>query len=416
MFLQQASYTPSLRWIRVKLGLDTRFHRIFENSPFSAAAVERNHLKLRNPRRYLFEKTLGMPFPRSKTMYRALHYLHTRWPLGSRKVRQLFDKYQPDLVFTNGVATTSTIKCYEFLKLAKKRGIPTVGMIISWDELCVDRITVPCDRYLVWNGAIQSELDHFYGIPESQVRITGIPQMDSYADRLTKRERSAFLKSQGLDPSIPTVLYATSSPEFHPDGPEILRAFLDRLFTQRGRMVQVVIRVSPSDFYDYTPFLRPGVVLQVPGADVSRDDGYRLLNHPAVQELRDTLVSCDVVVNLASTMTIDGAATGTPVVNIGYDSTEIDYYNSVRRSLNHPYMRPVFESSATSIAHDLDELVAHVLRYIDNPSLHEAERAKLAEIVGYKIDGRSSERVTSFLMDFLGTNSEQGPSHRRAHQ
>ncbi len=384
----------------VNRALNARFDRMFDATKFSAKAEKRESQKRLNRRRYLFDSALSMPFPRSRLLYEWLRALQTRWPVRSRPVKQLFAQYCPNLVF----ATHPTRMFeYDFLKLARSRGIPTIGMIHSWDVLSTKgRIIVPCDQYFVWNRTMQAELGHFFRIPEDQVRVTGIPQFDRYAAPPNACERKSFLRGQGLDPTLPTVVYATSPTIIAPDESEVLSGFLEGLGSRPGRELQVLVRVHPQDFierYNISP--RTGVAFQVPGAEIPGLEDRRLLGPDDIELLRKTLKYAAVVVNTFSTITIDSAAAGTPVVTAAFDGRPRDYYDSVRRIMDRPHFRPVVESRATAFANDPDELVGHVLRYIENPELHRVERKQLAESMCFRVDGRSAERIATYLQETL---------------
>ena len=117
--------------------------------------------------------------------------------------------------------------------------------------------------------------------------------------------------------------------------------------------------------------------------------------------LRDTLAFSDVVVNTASTISIDAISLDKPVVNIAFDLHEREYFRSVRQYFNRVHFQLVVKSGASKLAGSFDELVSHVRRYLANPELEPEQRACFAETMCHKVDGRSAERIASFLLQEL---------------
>jgi len=198
--------------------LNLRFKRLIDNPELNSIGLKRRWLREVRPTQYLFETFLSQPFSRSKILYRCLSAVHN-WRLGvSKDIPAFFDKYRPSLMF----ATNPTVMFeHDFLKYAKRMGIPTVGMIHSWDDLTTEgHIVVPVDRYFVWNQVMKKELIKIHGVSEEQISITGIPQFDQYAEPIPANEKGGFLCEQGLDPSKTTILFATSAGGDTPEEPE----------------------------------------------------------------------------------------------------------------------------------------------------------------------------------------------------
>ena len=119
--------------------------------------------------------------------------------------------------------------------------------------------------------------------------------------------------------------------------------------------------------------------------------------------------------NTASTITIDAIALDKPVVNIAFDIQERDYYRSVRQYFDRILFRPVVKSGASRLAGSLDDLASHVLRYLADPALEQEQRVRFAETMCHRIDGKSAERIASFLLEALDDNPvrDEGTTVRR---
>jgi len=381
--------------------LRARFYKINENRSMKSAARTLRSVK---PLIFLFETLISQPLPRSQTLFRWIRALEKRRGGVSGQVRSLFERYEPSLVVSTHPTTMFE---YDFLRHARKTGVTTVGFIRSWDILTTKGyIPVPVDLYLVWNQVIKAELLQLYGLPDEVVGITGIPQFDIYADTTAASSREEFLREHGLNPDKKTVLFAMSPRQINAEEPAILKRLAAALEASKGDEVQVLARLHQlDDMGRYQGISYPNLAFQVPGASVASHGEGRLLDPAYMMDLRDTLVHTDVVVNTASTMTIDAAALDRPVVNIAFDLDEKAYDLSVRRYFDWVHIQPIVKSGASRLAGSFDELMALVLRYLDNPGLEREQRAQLREAMCYKIDGKSAQRVADYLLRALDEKS-----------
>jgi len=380
--------------------INLRFKRINDDPALTSVRMKRQFLRTLSFKQYLFVTLLTQPFPRSKTIYRWLSAWHNSRMVISKIIPELFDRYQPDLVFATDPVV---MREFDFLKYAQRTGIPTVGMIHSWDDLTTEgHIVVPLNHYLVWNQVMKAELIKLHGVSQEQISITGIPQFDLYAEPVSACGKEKFLIEQGLDPKKQTVLYATSVRGDTPEEPEILARLVSALNRECPEGIQLLVRVHPrAEVERYQAIKEPNVRFQIPGAQAVNVAGGRLMGDADLRLLRDTLVHSDVVVNTASTISIDAIALDKPVVNIVFDLHEKDYIQSVRRYMDMVHFKPVISSQGTKLARSFDDLVRLIRRYLDDPKLERAQRADLAQTMTYQVDGKSAERIALFLLEAL---------------
>ena len=105
------------------------------------------------------------------------------------------------------------------------------------------------------------------------------------------------------------------------------------------------------------------------------------------------------MVNVASTIAIEAAICDTPVVNIGFDGPEPrPLLDSAARYYRYTHYRPLVELEAVRVADSPEAMVELIRRSLDDPSLDRAGRARAAEELCYRVDGRASERVAEFVL------------------
>ena len=380
--------------------LNLRFNYLNDDPALTSIKEKRMWLRLIRPRQYLFEAILSQPLPKNRTIYRWLSHVHQWRAKSTAPVRALFDKYQPSLLF----ATYPTaMNEFDFMKYARDTGIPTVGLIHSWDVLTTEgQIVVPLDHSFVWNEVMRTELNVIHGVPKDQISVTGIPQFDVYAETLPSNGREAFLRQWDLDPEKRTVLYATSAGGLTPEEPEILARLVSAINAETPDSVQFLVRIHQQDNVNRYSFISDSnVKYQVPGVQMMNLVDWRLMDKGDLDLLRDTLAYSDVVINTASTISIDAIALDKPVVNIAFDLYEQNYYRSVKRIFNTIHFQLVVKSKASKLADSVEHLVSLTQRYLANPDLEHEHRVEFSEAMCHKVDGKSAERLASFLLESL---------------
>ncbi len=262
-------------------------------------------------------------------------------------------------------------------RLARKK-VPALAIIISWDNLTSKGIiNANHDYVLVWNEIMACEFENFYSgfQPKPRVCITGIPRFDIYGRRkLNEKSLVNYKRRLSISGSADIILFATSAPRHFPSQHHIVEDLL--AYCQKRLNTILVIRLHPADhFAHYTRYLSERN-LRICRSSVS--SCFPELNF--LDLLADTIYSCNVCVQVASTMRLDAAACGKPVINIGYDGDyELPYSQSVRRLYDYSHQVPLNAFNVDKLVLSKQELFSHldkVLRQgFESASSHAALRA-----------------------------------------
>jgi hypothetical protein len=157
----------------------------------------------------------------------------------------------PDVVLVTSVVKVASPQV-EFLKSARRLGIPAGSCVASWDNLTNKGLLkwTP-ERVFVWNEVQRREAVELHGIPPDRVTATGAQLFDTWFERSPSTTREELVRRMGLDPARPYVLFLGSSPFVtnHSDDEvrfverwlEALRASPD----ERVRSIGVVVRPHP---------------------------------------------------------------------------------------------------------------------------------------------------------------------------
>jgi hypothetical protein len=119
---------------------------------------------------------------------------------------------EPDVVLATSVVKLASPQV-EFLKSARRLGIPAATCVASWDNLTNKGLLkwTP-ERVFVWNEVQRREAIELHGMPPERVTATGAQLFDAWFEREPSTSRDEFVRRIGLDPKRPYVLFLGSSP------------------------------------------------------------------------------------------------------------------------------------------------------------------------------------------------------------
>lgn len=331
----------------------------------------------------------------------------TRYDLSDRFVshpwaESLFDRYQPAmLVVSNPGLILSEVP---LLRVAAKRRIQSVAVDPSWDNFTNKLIPVRrVNRLIVWNDLMKDQATSLHGYSPDEIRLAGTPQWDLYFRNDVVMTREAFLRQVGADPAKKLVTLTTSPFELYPHCDRVVSLLVDAIAAGRwGHQVQVLVRVHPRDDRSrYAAFENvAGVIVEKPFRQTVRaGDGMAVdVTADSQRHLANTMKHSDVVVQVASTIAIEAAIFDTPVVNISFDGeTPSPFVRSARRYTQFTHFVNILKRAAVRDARTPDDMVAHIGRYLDDPSLDREGRRQVVLEQCQFLDGRAAERVAGFV-------------------
>jgi len=367
------------------------------------AAVHTRSLRIMKKMRIGFERAWLVNFLAlfARPIRSAIPFLY-RIVMPRRAYGNVFEKYQPTLVFSTDVFGSADSR---ITHEAKCRGIKTVGMVRSWDNLTTKGgFRVISDVLVVNNEIIKKEAEAIHGICSDIIRIIGIPHYDRYncAERNSLKEKFSALGKKiilysplgdriikvgegevgkGFDDGMIRLL-AGSIPDSH-----ILFVRLpptDTVFLSEKELPQNVQIERPG-----TQFGRDGKAIKV--TELSRADDARLI---------ETICASDLVLTVFSSIAVDALALGKPVILLGFDTQSVSYWKSVARLHELDHLRPLIEGGIAT-AYDTNALRKAVESFLRHPKLDAEKRKRVADMQMYTSDRQSSERLLEVVLGAL---------------
>lgn len=319
---------------------------------------------------------------------------------------EILRRHNPDLVFLPTIFGTNDIR---LLKKATSLGMPTVGMIKSWDNLIgKDPLLFWPDRLIVHNTLVKDLAMNMHRYPSDRIFISGIPQMDVYAHKEVAPTREAFFAKHGLDPNRRLVVYAAVGKLISYHEPEVIPYLATLIAGDRiAPDLQLLVRLHPAYPSDENIFhALPHTVVVRPGKIGVERNPLRFdfeFDAEETHDLMATLMYADVLIQSGSTMAIDAACFDTPIISFGYDGPVIHerIERSAHRLLIKDHFKRILETGGTRAVYSEAEFIEAMHEYLAAPDTDRAGRERIVSEQCFMLDGRSGQRIGAYLSECL---------------
>lgn len=312
-----------------------------------------------------------------------------------------FDRYAPDVILSTSLISDFDIL---FLKEASRRGVPTISMPKGWDNVTKEYYPFLPDWFAVPNEVSASCATTLQDMNPARVRAVGLPQFDWYARPEIRLSREEHLRAKGLDPARKLIFFGSEGAWSQNDWriAELLYEWIksDAL----GAPSQLFVRPHYSDVqspkFDSLRGKPHVFVDDYPKIDFLADRWDPTV--PLTIDFTNSILHADVVVNIASSLTLDAASADRPVVLIGFGCEfEGETDVTIPKLYGSDHMRWVADAGGAPRADNPEDLKRLVRGALEEPHTYAAGRARLRERLCYRVDGKSSERLATLLADIV---------------
>ena len=323
----------------------------------------------------------------------------------SRKAATLLADIQPTLLLaTYPVAPIEAI----FLREAKRKGITTIGQLLSWDNItCKGHFSVIPDHFLAWGPIMVGELREQYGVSPDRISECGVAHFGKHVAKTDPGLGRAVLEKLGLDALKPYLFFGMSSPYFSPRKINIVEWLAGAVNADTfGRDMQLIVRPHPQNVQgnmadpSWLPRLEAlndeRVVIDFPLLEAS---GLMWNMSPRdLPRLVALLAGSSVTLNSGSTFTLDALLHDKPVVLTAFDAEDaLPWWLSARRLMEYPHLATLIALGGVSAVTSFQGLEKAILAYLAAPELHRPARAETREKECGPWDGRASERAAAAI-------------------
>jgi len=294
-------------------------------------------------------------------------------------VRDLFNKYDPDILFSTILMNPIDIAV---IREAKKRKIRTVGMVRSWDNLTTyGFLRIIPDKLFTQNEFVKENVISRHCVSEESVVVVGIPHYDLYSDDSLIKTRQKFFKKMNLDPDKKLILYAAIGDFLFQKEGEIAQVFEDLI--EEGSVnypSQVIFRAHPSFSSPLNRMKNLKHVIGDKATEIKRGDIMeRSMTDGDMKHLINSLYHADLVVTAGSTMMIDAVMFDKPVITVAFDGkSKVPFWFSCARF--HDYFTHIVDLLKTKgvrVVKDQNELAQSINYYLEDPNIDKVGREKI---------------------------------------
>lgn len=320
-----------------------------------------------------------------------------------------FDTYKPDAVFATNVIHDVSIA---LMKAAKRRHIPCVGMVKSWDNLSSKgllRFHPPV--LLVNNDIMRKEAVEWNDMPVEGIRVVGVPQYDTYLDSSWIIPREEFLRSLQLDPALPTITYfggGLLTGILDEDDPTdhilMLVAAMER---RELPACNIILRAHPKFAFKKEPSPKlltlKNFHISKPGRDIKGLVNDWEFSEDDIRLLINTIRCSAVTINTGSSMSLECALLDKPIIITGFNGySEVPWEKNIGISLDHTTHYQYVESTGgTTRVRSEAEYIKTVRHFLTNPEMgREGRSALIHTILGGHV-GHAGKNVTDEVLRII---------------
>jgi hypothetical protein len=276
----------------------------------------------------------------------------------SKEVDSYLRELAPDVVVATGTFRHVSTEV-EFLKSARRLGIPGGVSVASWDNLTnKGSLKYAPDRVFVWNEIQAEEAVELHGIPRERVRTTGAHVFDEWFERRPSRTREELLAQVELDPAEPYLVYLCSSRNIaRPTEIEFVGQWIEALRSssdERLRRINVVVRPHPNADLQWRD-----VELGFENAVVWPATGVHPIAEQARADFFDTLAHSAAVVGINTTAMIEAAILGKSVLTVLVSDfaqvTTLHFHNLLTENGGFLHVAANLDEHADQLGRVLDE-------------------------------------------------------------
>ncbi|MGH2619654.1 MAG: hypothetical protein ACRDHG_03660, partial [Anaerolineales bacterium] len=285
--------------------------------------------------------------------------------------------------------------------------------IVGWDNPSSYGLPgAPVAWATCWSELQKEELMQGSDWSRDQINIGGIPSYDGYFSQEWLMSREDYYRAHGLDPKRKLLSYACSFVSFAPNLRNV-RA-LARLVSEDRLAVpcQLLVRLHPNHFWD-VPFLarereeiqqlarelpQVHVVEPVPlGGNLGHYSGEDM------PEKSSMMAHADVFLTVYSTMVVEAAIHGRPIVSLCLDTPGgwghwRKYSLPLSKIGNWPTHDRFRRAGAGRVAYTELELQEAIDLYLESPGTDAEERRGFVERELTFTDGSAGRRTGEFLL------------------
>jgi CDP-glycerol glycerophosphotransferase (TagB/SpsB family) len=218
-----------------------------------------------------------------------------------------------------------------------------------------------------------------------------------------EKSREKFYRNLDIDPRKKVLLFCASgwlSPNDEDFILMIIKAVKDKKISEN---IHIHIRMHPK----YDSILNKVkdsefVTIDRPFSYLKGNLNSWIFNKKDMVNWYNSIFHSAMVINVASTMSIDAAVLNRPVICLKFDGyKKISYAESISRYYKREHYANLVKTGGIILVENEKELIDTINYYLEDDTRNEEGRRKIIKQQAYKLDGQSSLRISNFLIKNL---------------
>ena len=293
----------------------------------------------------------------------------------------------------------------------RRKGTRTVIHLLSWDNItCKGRFPQLADRYISWGDIMKEEFIEYYDIAADKILNTGVPHFDLHTQVSGSSTYKKIIEQKGLDPELPYLFFAMSSPYFAPFEIDIVEWLAKEIEKGGFGNMQLIIRPHPQNMggsmSDSNWIKRlesiQSVKVSVDWPKMVASNLNWSMQMGDMLDFAHLIEGCVVSVNSGSTVAIDSLLHDKPVILTLFDAgMQLPWWQSAGRIKEYKHCKKLVDNGGAVIVNNFDEFRETINRFLSDQHnmLQQRQFARYRE-VGIN-DGQSTERVVGAIQQIL---------------
>lgn len=304
----------------------------------------------------------------------------------------LVKQINPDLIFCLAISFEP-----DFFVIAEalSTGRKMIGMVHSWDNLSAKGpICQNFQKVIVWNSFQKEELIRYYPKAKFKIAVAGMPQLDHLFAGISKTDAKRFKKSQHIPEDCRLLTYTTGTPSTIPNENLVIEEIYNELKKLNFKW-HLRVRIHPKNNMANFRALanKKNVSLEKVNQNDFRARDGQCFTSEGIDHYTALLKSSDVVLNIASTVSLEALAVGTPVIHIAIDDKKTSYYSSNKRFYDYDHIRHLSQFGAIPIV-DKKRVLNKTIEQVLKNDYKKRERAMLVSDMVGRFDGANGARLS----------------------
>ncbi len=305
-------------------------------------------------------------------------------------IRQWIRRNEPEVVVGSPLVFPDSREL-EYIKAARHFGIPTVGVVLSWDNLTTKgTFHILPDWTVVWNHAIVEEAVTLHDVPRDQIIVSGAPTFDFWFTLGTSVDFTGFAERVGLNPMRPFILYLCSS-HFIAQNEHLYVAEFDKALKANPKTKDISLLVRPHP-------LHASIWRDCKTADLAiwPQTGEWVDVLRAKQDYYDTIFHSQAVVGLNTSAFLEAAILDKPCITVMTDDSK-----SKQAGLGH--FQHLVNGGFLEVATSYSEAASIIAAILNGRDVKRAQRQRFVrEFIRPRGIHKSASQIMAELIEAVG--------------